>query len=777
MKSLLRSLPYLSTGVSIIALAVPMSAHAQAADEDQAAPVREHAQIDEIVVTARRREEPLQDVPAAITVLSGDFLSKTNTTSVADIAKFAPSISFQSYNPRNTNLNIRGLGNNVGVANDGLDPGVGFYVDGVYYSRPGSTAIDLIDIERIEVLRGPQGTLYGRNTTAGAISVTTALPSFAPEVRAEASLGNYDLRQAKASVNIPAIDDVLAFRVSGAVTERDGTVNNSLSGESVNDVESRLVRAQMLMRPSADVSIRVIGDYSRQTPNCCAQALADIVTPANGRDFRAIAALFGYTPVIDPYSRQVVNDAPFTIDNRTGGVSAQVDYELPEALLTSVTAWRFWKYDPQTDTDFTPLDAFTRAQINVDQRQFTQEIRLASTGARTIDYVLGGYYYREEIDTVSDFGYGNAATALFLSPALPSILLQGIDKIDTNRYLTESLAAFGSMTFNVTDRLSLTGGLRYSHDDKRGSYSAVVVGGTPLVGPLSPLAASRAAIVSPGAFDVDYNEGKLSGMANVAYDVTDNLTVYATFARGNRSGGLNLTQLPPGASPVVAAETIDSYEIGSKSTWLDGVLTFNLAAFLQNDRDYQANIVNPITRRGLLANVPKARSRGIEFDLSIRPVDGLFLYSSGAWTDAEYIDFPSAPCPLEETNLAACNFSGRSLPAVPKFAVSLGGEFAQPLSLGEKAAELYLGVDYSHRSSVNMSPTLAAATLLPSLDLVNARIGMRAEDGRLDVSLFARNLFDEDYFDALSQGAGNAGLVHGQLGEPRVYGITLRFRH
>ena len=274
-----------------------------------------------IVVTARHRDERAQDIPVALSVVGGDLLTKTNTTSVADLSKLAPSLSFQGYNPRNTNLNIRGLGNNIAIASDGLDPGVGFYIDGVYYNRPGNAAFDLIDIERIEVLRGPQGTLYGKNTTAGAISVTTAKPKFVSEVNGEMTFGNLGFVQGKAAINLPLVDNLLAVRLSGSITSRDGTLTNKFTGEKQNNRNSYLLRGQLLFTPSSSVSIRLIGDYAKQKQDCCAQVLAGIVAPANGKNFRNIAALFGYTPVIDPFARVTVNDRAVSISNESGGNS------------------------------------------------------------------------------------------------------------------------------------------------------------------------------------------------------------------------------------------------------------------------------------------------------------------------------------------------------------------------------------------------------------------------------------------------------------------------
>ena len=728
-----------------------------------------------IVVTARHRDERAQDIPVALSVVGSDLLTNTNTTSVADLSKLAPSLSFQGYNPRNTNLNVRGLGNNIAIASDGLDPGVGFYIDGVYYNRPGTAAFDLIDIERIEVLRGPQGTLYGKNTTAGAISVTTAKPKFNSEVNAEMTAGNLVFWQGKAAVNVPLVDDLLAVRLSGSVTSRDGTLTNQFTGKKQNNRNSYLLRGQLLFTPSSSISIRLIGDYAKQKQDCCAQVLVGIVAPANGKNFRNIAALFGYAPVIDPFARVTVNDRAVAISNESGGVSAQIDIDLPGATLTSISAWRFWNWDPVNDLDFTPLSAFSAAD-NVDkQDQYSQELRIASSGSNKVDYVAGLFLYDETINQYLTVGYGPAATQMLVSQALPGLILNGVSKVDTNRYHTTSLAAYGQATIHLTDALSLTGGLRYSHDNKRGNYSAVALGGIPLAGPLAAFAPIRAAFATSGAFDVQSKVGKVSGAANLSYRVNNNVMVYTSYSRGNRSGGLNLTQLATGISPVVAPESIDAYEVGLKTSLLDNRVTFNVAGYLQNDRNYQANVADP-TRLAVvyLSNVPKVRSKGIEIDMQGRLSDNFSVYGALAYTDAKIVSYPASACPLELTNLNTCDLSGYAIAGIPKWSASFGGEVKQPVTVFDAQSEAYLGFDYSYRSEVN-NGGYSAATLLEPLHLVNARLGVRAANHRIDASLWVKNLFDKQYLSDVAVGTGNTGLLTAQLGDPRTYGVTLRF--
>jgi iron complex outermembrane receptor protein len=499
-------------------------------------------------------------------------------------------------------------------------------------------------------------------------------------------------------VNVPLVDDLLAVRLSGSVTSRDGTLTNQFTGKKQNNRNSYLLRGQLLLTPSSSVSIRLIGDYAKQKQDCCAQVLAGIVAPANGKNFRNIAALFGYTPVIDPFARVTVNDRAVAISNESGGVSAQIDIDLPGATLTSISAWRFWNWDPVNDLDFTPLSVFSAAD-NVDkQNQYSQELRIASRGSNKVDYVAGLFLFDETISQHLTVGYGPAATQMLVSPALPALILNGVSKVDTNRYHTTSLAAYGQATIHLTDALSLTGGLRYSHDNKRGNYSAVASGGFPLAGPLAAFAPIRAAFATSGAFDVQSKVGKVSGAANLSYRVNNNVMVYTSYSRGNRSGGLNLTQLATGISPVVAPESIDAYEVGLKTSLLDNRLTFNLAGYLQNDRNYQANVADP-TRLAVvfLSNVPKVRSKGIEVDMQGRLSDNISVYGALAYTDAKIVSYPASACPLELTNLNTCDLSGYAIAGIPKWSASFGGEVKQPVTVFDAPSEAYLGLDYSEQ--------------------------------------------------------------------------------
>ncbi|WP_179102102.1 TonB-dependent receptor, partial [Sphingopyxis sp. KK2] len=350
----------------------------------------------EIIVSARRRDESAQDVPIALTVVGAETLEKTGNYTLTQIQQIVPSLQVFSFNPRNTNINIRGLGSNVALTNDGLENGVGFYIDNVYYGRVGQTQFDLVDLQQIEVLRGPQGTLFGKNTTSGAINITSKKPSFDPEFSGEASVGDYGYYQLRGSASTGLVRDLIAVRLSGAVTERRGFLYNDTQKERAQDYSNWSVRGQLLITPSTDLEVKIIGDFSRQKQNHVLNIFAGYFgTYADGtaipNNFAARAARFpGYSfPTIDPFARRGEADGHYQSNMDGYGVSGQVDWDLGAAKLTSITAYRWWDWNPANDGDSTALPIVTKAQQANRQRQFSQEIRLASDSGGPIDYVVG----------------------------------------------------------------------------------------------------------------------------------------------------------------------------------------------------------------------------------------------------------------------------------------------------------------------------------------------------------------------------------------------------
>ncbi len=694
----------------------------------------------EVVVTARRRSESVQRVPIAISVIGGTVLAETGTYNVNRLTQLQPSLQFYSTNPRNSAANIRGIGAPFGLTNDGIEQGVGIYVDQVYYARIASATFDFTDVDRIEILRGPQGTLYGKNTTSGAINIVTRKPSFTPEARFELTGGSYDFFQGKASVSGPIIADKLAIRLSTSVTTRRGTIFNVRSGEWQNGQDNASFRGQLFWQPTSDVDLTLYGDYNRQDPKCCVQyyvRTGATQRPLN-RQYAALAAAQNYAvPSTNAFDRLTDVDSPLRARQELGGASLVTNVNLGGATVTSVTAWRFWDWQPSNDRDFIGLPITTVSANPSQQQQFSQELRIASNGARRLDYVFGAFYFFQSIDTQGLQVQGLAASAFLLNPASAGgrnpATLNGLTSRNTIGFTNDSAALFGKLTWHITDRFQIAPGLRVNYDQKSGSYVAVVTTGAGS----TTLNADQRGVLAPQSYAPRFTDWNVSGDITASYQFTPRVFGYATYARSYKSGGINLSGLPLDANnnPILASATVKPeqvthYELGLKTQLFDRRATINFSAFLTEISDYQATVTNGQlgVLRGYLANAGKVRTRGIEIDSAFRPTSRLSLYANGAFTDAKYVRFVDAPCPPELAGGATvaagqvpgaagvaggpspanCDISGQELPGVSKWAFSYGAEYDLPVRLGGTNGTLYLGYDGSYRSrfSANPSPSL-----------------------------------------------------------------------
>lgn len=746
-----------------------------------------------IVVTARRRREDVQDVPVALSVVSGAQFEQRGDYTLAAVQQLAPSLQVFSFNARNTNINIRGLGSNVAVTNDGLENGVGVYIDDVYYGRVGASQFELVDLERIEVLRGPQGTLFGKNTTAGAINITTRKPEFNFGGQAEATLGDYGFHQVRGSVTGP-LTDWAALRFSVSDTHRGGFLRNAYNGKRIHDYDNFVARGQLLVKPSDSFTFRLIGDYSKQTLNCCIRPTTTVFTSyddgttiANNYNQRAVRA--GYTPLpSDPFARRVDADAAFQANMSQWGVSGKADWDLGSVTLTSVTAYRNWNWYPRNDNDSTALSIYTLNQQENRQRQFSQELRIGSNGESRLSYTVGAYYFWQNIEGAGAVGYGkDSPLALFpnADPVVRGAAVNGFVSRTTSDPKTKSYALFGQANYDlVPDHLALTVGLRYTHEKKQGSFSQWWAEGNDLSGLTVPQRTAAITLrngLNPiTSYSAGFTDNSVSGLITLSYKVTPDILLYGSYSRGNKSGGLNLTNVPAGVSPQVGPEKVDNYEAGIKSQFLDKMLTLNAAAFWNDIFNYQTAIVEQVagtnSPRNYITNIPQARSRGFEMDGIVSLSRNLNLNASAAYTDATYIDFRNGPTPVESLNPTTggspiSDLSGKPLSGVPKWSWNAGSDFTVPLG---GSAEFYGRADYSWRSSYYTAASNSRYSLVPSWGVANARIGYRTEGGVFDLSIWAKNLFNKDYVDTLT--VVNTGLVTATLGDPRTVGVTLRTR-
>ncbi|HUK33219.1 MAG TPA: TonB-dependent receptor [Vicinamibacterales bacterium] len=741
-----------------------------------------------VVVTARRVEEAAQDVPIPVSVVKGDLVSDAGAFNVDHLKEMIPTVQFYSTNPRNSAINIRGLGAPFGLTNDGLEPGVGMYIDGVFYARPASATTDFLDVDQVEVLRGPEGTLFGKNTTAGAINITTRKPSFTRSAEAEVNYGTLDFVQAKASVTGP-LSKSIAGRVSFSGTTRDGTTYNTTTHQNVNDMNNLGLRGQLLYAPSSDLAVTLAIDDTRQRATCCTQlieGIAPTLRPAN-RQWASIIAELHYTPpTYNPFDRVTDIDSSLRSYQDLGGASLNIDWKAGPGRLTSTTAWRYWNWNPASDRDFIGLPITTISAAPSTQRQWTQEVRYAEDVSHKLNFVAGAFLFHQDIDSSPTFQQqqGSAAARFLLAPSAAANtpgLLDGYGYNQSVTYGNTSAALFGQAQWSITDRLRVLPGLRLNYDTKNVNFDQEVYGGLQTTNPT--LVALKLSILAPQTYTADVGNTNTSGQITAAYKISERINAYATYATGFKSVGLNLNGVPTDANnnpvladAVVKPENVHNYEVGIKTTPFRAV-TANLTGFDTEIRNFQTQVTNGSVGviRGYLANAEKVRVRGAEFDSSARVGRSVSLYAAAAYTDARYVTFTDAPPPLELTG--GPNFVDASdtiLPGISKWAVSLGGETTKHGSVVGRSGEYFAALDTSYRSSFSSSATYSAYMIVPSYVLVNARVGFRVANG-WTLSVWARNLLNTNYFDLLTAAPGNTGLIVGQPGDQRTAGVTLRF--
>ena len=746
-------------------------------------------QLEDVTITSRRRQESSQDVPIPISVLRGPVVEDAGAFNVNRLKELVPSVQLYASNPRNTTLNIRGLGSTFGLTNDGIDPGVGFYVDGVYYARPAVTALDFVDVERIEVLRGPQGTLFGKNTTAGAFNITTRGPSFTPGATFEVSYGNYNYIQAKASVTGP-LSKKLAARASFSGTQRNGTIYNIRTQQSLNTLNNLGFRGQLLYTPSDNVRLTLAGDYTDQKPNGYSVIFAGVVPTKRAayRQFNNIIADLGYTlPSTNPFDRITDQDTPSKANNEFAGASLNADIKIGSGTLTSTSAWRYWRWDPLNDRDYIGLPVFTISAGNSKHNQLSQEIRYAGTFSSRLNGVVGLYYLYQDLksDPVQTEEAGSAqwrfaqssTSALWKTPGL----FDNFGIRTTNRLRSTSAAVFGQVDWTISNKLHLLPGLRYNYDKKIANYLRETYGGLQTTDPA--LLALKNAVYTNQAFDTNVDETNFSGQLTLQYRANERFNAFGTYSVSYKPVGINIGGLPTANGQVlidlarVNPEKVYHYEIGLK-TRPTPQSVLNVVFHNTDIRDYQTQVQTPEpgVNRGYLANAEQVRVTGVEVDGNIRFNNTLSFYGSVAYTDAKYVSFKNAPVPLEETGgeQAFKDVSGGVLPGISKWAGSLGGEVSGAGKFLAQDGRFFLAADGYYRSQFSSSPSPSQYLNIDGYALVNARVGFRASNGT-SVFIWTRNLLNQNYFEQLLPAPGNAGQYGAVLGDPRTYGVTLRY--
>jgi iron complex outermembrane receptor protein len=733
---------------------------------------------EDIIVTAQRRAERLIEVPVAVTALSGEALANQQVRGIDTLQQLVPSLTFtQSTNDLNNNVRIRGVG--TALFNVGLESSVSIVVDGVVLSRQGQGFQDLIDIERVEVLRGPQGILFGKNATAGVINVVTKRPSDTLTFEGEGVIAELDEYRLRASVSGP-LGETAGFRVTGFWNDVGGHIRNVATGQDFNGGQSYGVRGKVEFKPSERLDLLLIGDYRKSEADCCQFQARSLANPV------ALALLAPIVP--SPTNTRVENDGPTFNNTEQWGASLEANLELGDHTLTSISAYRSWDFANNIDVDglnnpqplfLLPLVASGIGQFNinggtVDIRQFSQELRVASPTGGLVEYVAGLFYFNIDLDRSFDrrvfFCLPGGANGPVV-PGQPCAAPQPRSTFHTANTRTENYAAFGQLTLNLTEQLSLLGGFRLQREEVsyRGARpgTGIVAGDLPLLG------------ASSGSASVIDDDLSLRG--GVQYAFARNAQAYFTYTQGYKGRGYDVeitanfaTQEP------VRPETVDAFELGFKGATADGRLSANIALFHQKYRDLQVQATTQVNglNQFVQTNAGSSISKGVEMEFAARPSDRLSVSGGITYLKAD-VNTTGTNCSLAQTAVViaptatqpfdSCfRFTGEAaglnrqnirdgrLPNAPSYRLNLTGRYEAPVTDGIEAFV---------QSSVNMqSDAIFAldqdpATIQDGFVTVDASIGVKGADNRYQLTLFVRNIFDEEFANSIFRDAFFAGAA------------------
>ena len=726
-------------------------------------PAPDNTAIAEIVVTAQKRAENLQDVPVSVTALTADTLASRGVTNVLGLNNMAPGMRISANDAAaNPKIYIRGVG--LSDFNPNASSGVGVYVDGVYIGSPLAQMAGFFDLAQVEVLRGPQGTLYGRNTNGGAINITTKRPTQTFTADAALEYATFNAVTAEAAVGGPIIADKLAFRAAGQWVKDDGYTYNRVTGNDVNAADHWAGRLSLLYTPTDNFEMltqvnRYVnrGDAIAPQHRALFPATAEATGPnglcaPNAYASGACTDLLGYADT-DNNSRAI--DANLEGKDKVDlfGASNQATWTFNGMQLVSVTAWQWAHRNDVENTDGSPAQML---EINYRsrQQQFTQELRLQSdTPSARLNWVIGGYFMDETVkdntrqDTLRDL------RPLFATPDNPdglspenSVAVFGWPYTQK----TKGYAVFGQADYKITDKLTGTVGLRWSADKKHMNYRSQIEDG------LIVLLTS----------DQKKTFSDWSGRLGLRYEVTPDASVYATYNRGYKSGGFfgGLATSPEEVEPY-DNETLDAYEVGVKSEFLDRRVRLNVSGFYYDYKNQQ--VFTQALRNGLtvlvLDNAANSKVYGGEAEITARPIQPLTLTAGVSLLHAKYGDYFSE----------GQDFTGNWLPQSPKVTFNTSATYVAPLANG---ASIVANADANYSSKVYFDNSNAERLSQDSVWIVGAQVSWRSPDQTIEAGAFARNLFDKTYVVSISN-IDSLGEDLLSMNRPRSLGVFLRYHY
>ena len=761
----------LRTSVALVALPLaPIRAHAQDKPAEAAADSGAANRNDDpnaIVVSARKTKETLQDTPLAVSVITGETLERTGFTQVSEVARFVPGVAIAPLNTaRATGTKIRGI--STFSFSDGFESSVSTVVDGVVLGREAQGFSDFLDVKSIEVIKGPQGTLFGKNASAGVISIQTNDPAFAFGGNGDVSYGSFNELKLRGTVTGPLVDDKLAFRLTGTYNRRDGVLKNAIPGQpDVNNRDSYVLRGKLLFQPTPELKIKLTGDIEHGSARCCLPTFrvagppsAAILFATNSGALQLQSALSALGIVASPSNRMVAVRGD-RIGERTssGGVALNIDYDIGTTSLSSITAWRKFNID-----EFNEADGVSNSSVNdrngtaVQTEQFSQELRVNGKVGKVLDYVAGLYFFHQNLD---------AQGRVDINLGLPFPPFFNVRTFANRSVTTESYATFGELTFNVTDKASLIFGGRYTHDVLTANYTRRSVA----LNTAAPFAPFFGPDVT--GFQVVRNDN-FSGRVIGRYFWTDDFMTYVSYSRGYKGPGIDVAEsvnvgaiATPGGLPVLPPEIPRLFEAGVRSSFFNKSLTANVTIYDQQIRNLQTISSNAVGAT-LNLSIDKLKSRGVEAEVILRPsaLPGLTL--SGAYTlnDIKIDKFTARP-----------DLNGKRFRDNAHDFYSIVGDYRVPVT--KSGFEGFARAEYTWQSAKNTDLDGRAFANVAAYGLLNLRVGLNAPGNRYGVTFSVENVTDKVYANYILRSSYSAldNTTSAQfIGDPRTWKVSVHFK-
>lgn len=755
-------------------------------------------EFQEVVVTATRRESSLMKIPLAISEISGEALEANVIRDTQSLVQQAPSLNIQfSGSEANATIRIRGIG--TGGGNAGFESSVGVFIDGVYLPRPGLALTDLVDVERVEVLRGPQGTLFGKNTTVGAISIHTRKPSFVPEADLRIGAGNFNARLASGSFSFPVVDDLLAVRLTGQYNERDGYITNQFNGEKYHDRNRYVLRGQALLTPTDAITLRLIAQRNDKDERCCVApytqynpATADEIRRHDGTVFNPVSeyeVAFDYT---DTFSK--AGEDSF---------SAHLDWDFSGFSARGLLSYGKGFAEDKRDGDFSDVDLayqpFVNAQTEIKTGEFSVQGDFGLGEWLNIDWLGGVFYSDEQIGAQAQTLLGEEAGSFLLGPPVPPGTQVPLYPAGTGNNVTAfqdgtSASLFTHNVFKLPWGFDATVGLRYLTENKEGggqadsdspSCALPLTQNPQPVAPGAPNSAmtvnSLRALCGADPYFTVYEDSRVTNTFALGKNFDFGLYTYVGISSGFKSGGINLNPVSTvGGTLQFRPETIDNFEVGVRLPLFDNAVQLRATYFSMELKDYQVNSFDGTTFS--VTNAEQVLADGIEFESDWRVFKGLSLKGNVTYTEAIYGDDTRD---LRQANGSALPLKGKQLTNAPKWVSQVSMNYVAPLPHG---MSFFGSLSHRYQSEVNTGVDLDPAKGQDAYGLLNGRIGLRFP-GDWELAANGSNLTDQFYrqiiFNAVtrpptistSTGASpNPGSYNGYPGNPRFFGVELRKR-